>query len=428
MINAALRSGNVEMVDYLLSESTTDLMQDKDFLDDIVVNALHSRSFEFLKKLLDKNPWLIQRKYRYDGLDASYRNISLLQHATACGSQDMVEYLIDKGLDITEKDGGGRSLLCWAVFHGRLELVDYFLNLGSSNLLAMSPQVMVDAGHAGSIEIFNKLLDSGFDPLKSNEYDVTCLHMAATNGHEDLAFFIMEKYPELMTRISRSKWSTLHYAVQGGSLKLVQYLIEKGLDTKHVNENGETILHAACRFGEYDIVVYLTESHRYLVDMKDNDHNTPLHHASVNGNINIFRYLQQVIDIEVVNKHLENVLHCACRGGNHMMVNNLLSYYKSEYVFHVQNKNGLYPVHVAAEHGDRSILYLFPSKVRGHRTKSGDTILHISCRAGNKDITDYILNEISLQYMVPYKNYEGKTAMDCAVDAGHLEIVKLFRK
>ena len=415
----------MEMVDYLLSESTTDFMQDKEFVNDLVMTALYSKSIDFLKNLLQKYPSILNDKFTRGDLG----NSSLLLHAGTCGSKDMVEYLVFKGLDVSKKDEFGCTVLSCAVDQGQSDLVEYLLKLDKINFREINPDLIVDAGEGGSIEIFMKLLDAGFSPLESNRKGQTALHMAAMIGHEDLAHFILNQYPDLIQQNGFKGWSTLQYAVHGGSLELVKDLIESGkLDTKHQDNNGETILHTACQLGEYNIVVYLTKEHKYLLKINDNKNGTPLHHASRGGDTNIFKHLvSEGLSPEELDNDMATMLHYACRYRQHGMVEHLLRKYWS-CDMNKQNRAGSYPLHIAAEHGDVALVrMLMKDNYDVHRlTSDGDSILHIGCREGKLAFTQFVLDEFPT--MISKKNFDGKTAKECAVDAGHVDIVKLFKR
>ena len=61
---------------------------------------------------------------------------------------------------------------------------------------------------------------------------------------------------------------TLHYSAHGGSVTLLTHLIDIGMDTRYMDEEGATILHIACLCGQKNAVMYLTQHHKYLLHNK----------------------------------------------------------------------------------------------------------------------------------------------------------------
>ena len=251
--------------------------------------------------------------------------------------------------------------------------------------------------------------------------------MALKAGKDDLAFYIMKHYPALIHMTGQYDRSSLHFAAGGGSVTLLRHLIEIGLDTKYVDEDGCTILQIACLFGQDDAVMYLTQHHKYLLHIKNKNGRTALHCASNGGHVVIFKHLVTA-GLDVLNRsnNMENMLHRACCGRNHEMIEYLLQQYSDHMI--QPDEDGWFPFHFAAGKGDEVILRLFMThKVDICKlTSHGESILHISCLAANIDTTRLILAQFP--QLIPVKDNYGKTAMERAVRAGAMDIVKLFRK
>ena len=124
--------------------------------------------------------------------------------------------------------------------------------------------------------------------------------------------------------------------------------------------------------------------------------------------------------------NMGNMLHCACRHRNREMIEYLLQHYSDDMI--QPDKGGWYPFHYAAHFGTEAILHLFLihnvniCKFSSH----GESILHISCRYANLHTARFILTQFP--QLIPLKDNYGEKAMELAVRAGALDIVKLFRK
>ena len=256
MIQTAVNFGNAEMTKYLLSTSSLTITHQGDFLKDIVVSAVYSKSISVLKSILD----LLQCEYQMTYSSGKPDICSLLHHAAASGSKEMVEFLVHSGLDVKQRTSEQvRTVLGIAAYYAHLNVVDYLLNTNTAyNILSLGADPIVMAGAGGSVEIFNKLVNVGFDPAQKNKNGLTTLHMALKSGQEDISFYIMQQYPALIHITGEDGMSALHYAAAEGSVTLLRHLIDTGADTRYVDEGGYTILHIACLAGKMDVVMYLT--------------------------------------------------------------------------------------------------------------------------------------------------------------------------
>ena len=282
-IHAAVNAGNLEETKRLLSTSTLDLRHEGVFLKKLFVSAIDSDSLLILKYTSDKFRELLQCEYE-TSIDGDKHNCSLLHYAAAAGSKEIVEFLVQSGLDVKQRTSEQEiTVLGFAASKAHLHVVDYLLNINSTeDILSLGADPIVMAGEGGSVEIFNKLVNIGFDPMEKDKYGYTSLHLALKTGEEELAFYIMKQYPQSMHMTGKNDRSALHYAAFGGSVSLLKHLIDNGLDTRHVDKHGSTILHVACWAGKKDIVRYLTQDYEfiYLLRIEDNDGRTALDLAS----------------------------------------------------------------------------------------------------------------------------------------------------
>ena len=430
MIQTVVNADNPEMTKDLLSTTNLTLTHHGDFVKKHVISAVMTKSLSLLKCILDKYPEFLQSEYQMTYKVGKPDSCSLLHHAAKAGSQEMVEFLVHAGLDIKQRTSEEeRTVLGFAVSNAHLNVVDYLLNTNTvDDILSLGADPIVSAGVGGSVEIFNKLVNVGFDPMQRNKYGTTTLHIALMNDKEELAFYIMKQYTALIHMTDKNAWSALHYASQGGSVTLLIHLIDIGLDTRCVDKTGCPILHIACLGGHEDAVMYLTQHHNYLLNIKDNNGRTALHHASEGGNVDIFQHLVTAgLDVHERDNDMENMLHRACFRKNHELIKYLLHHY-SDHMIQPESKYGWYPFHIAAASGDEDILRLFMKHCIDicKLTSDGESVLHISCSEANIDTARFILAQFP--QLMPMKDNYGKTALEKAVEAGALDIVKLFRK
>ena len=430
----AVSSGNAEMTNYMLSTSSLTLTHHGDFLKELVVSAIYSSSLSVIKCLVDKYPDLLQGEYqmtyqcRYKhGISES---CSLLHHAAVAGSKEIMEFLVQSGLDVKQRTSEREhTVLGFAAGSAHTNVVDYILNTNSSeDILSLGADPMVMAGAGGSVEIFSNLVNVGFNPMQIGKRGMTALHIALRTGKEELALYVMKQYPaSILMSEGQYGRSALHFAAEGGSVTLLKHLIDMGLDARYVDATGETILDIACLCGQKNAVVYMTHYHKYLLQNKDTHNRTALHTASQGGNIYIFKHLIACgLNVYDLDTFMANMLHRACCQRNHEMIAYLLQHYRDDMV--QPTIDGWYPFHAASQFGDETTLRLFiDNNVDICKfTSREESILHISCRYANIDTTRFILEQFP--QLIPLKNIYDVTALELAVDAGAADIVKLFRK
>ena len=431
MIKRAVNSGNAEMTKkYLSLASSLTITHHEDFLKRLVVSAIFSKSLSVLKSIIDQYPELLQREYQVTYKGGKTDDCSLLHHAARAGSKEMVKFFVHAGLDVKQRTSEQeRTVLGFAASNAHPNVVEYLLKANTTDdILSLGADPIVMAGAGGSVEIFNKMVNVGFDPLDKDKNGQTALHMALKCNKDQLALYLMEQYPSSMHIKGHLGWSTLHNAAEVGSLKLLRHLIDFGVDERHVDKYGCTILHIACLAGKRDAVIYVTQHHECLLQIQNTNGRTALHYASEGGNIDIFKHLVTVgLDVHYRDNDMNNMLHLACYHRNHDMIAYLLQHYSAA-MMHQITKHGWSPFHVASRYGDESILRIFMN----HNvdicklTSEGESILHISCRFANIHTTRFILAQFP--QLIPLKDNYGKIALEQTVRAGSVDVVKLLRK
>ena len=84
--------------------------------------------------------------------------------------------------------------------------------------------------------------------------------------------------------------SVLHFAVCGGNLDSIKFLLERNLDPNMPNQYGETPLHWACKSGNVEVVELLL-SLGAEPNLRDSEGNTALHWAAEYDDLEIIEIL-----------------------------------------------------------------------------------------------------------------------------------------
>lgn len=131
--------------------------------------------------------------------------------------------------------------------------------------------------------------------VKINELFDVCKN----SGNHVLVRSIIESEPEgsaaqlaLLRARARDGNMLIHYAASQGHLKVVMYLVEKGLSVEEKGQEDATPLHWAANNNHLPVVQYLVVNKARL-DAPDSHGRTPLHLAAYQESYDVIEYLVQ---------------------------------------------------------------------------------------------------------------------------------------
>lgn len=188
------------------------------------------------------------------------------------GYLNIVEFLLDKGVDISHN--GGLALM-YACKNGYLKIVELLCEAGA-NIEYHEGGPLRAAVSSGHLDIVQFLINLGADVTTR---DNTPMHIAVHKNHTEIAKILLQAGAKV-----EKKDKLLSDACKSGNLEMVRLLIGEGVD---VNYNAPIIF--ACRQGNINIV-------RALIEAGANGtirHNMPIQVASSAGNIHIIEELMK---------------------------------------------------------------------------------------------------------------------------------------
>uniref|UniRef100_J3NBU4 Uncharacterized protein n=1 Tax=Oryza brachyantha TaxID=4533 RepID=J3NBU4_ORYBR len=138
-------------------------------------------------------------------------------------------------------------------------------------------------GHLGSFKRIARRLDDGKGCLKEaveavRERGAGTLHLAAGRGRSSVCAYLVEELQVDVHHADNSGYTPLAYAVRGGAIDCVKYLLDHGANTDKRDKDGFAPLHFAALKGESEIAKVLI-SKGADVDAISN-HGMPLHLAA----------------------------------------------------------------------------------------------------------------------------------------------------
>ncbi|XP_065084469.1 uncharacterized protein LOC135706743 [Ochlerotatus camptorhynchus] len=125
------------------------------------------------------------------------------------------------------------------------------------------------------------------------------------NGNVELVQFFIDRGLNTSSRSIKGE-TPLHIATMNGHLNIVNLLIANNADPNEMDDNKWTALHYACKNGNVEIV-------QFFIDRGA----TPLHIAAGYGHLNIVKLLiANNVDPNEMDDYKWTALHYACRNGN----------------------------------------------------------------------------------------------------------------
>jgi len=125
--------------------------------------------------------------------------------------------------------------------------------------------------------------------MAQDENNQTPLHMAAAQGHGEIAEFLISRGADLNAQNTYG-YTAVHFAIMRGHMETAILLIQKGADVNIPTVWGSTPLHTKARAGDLAAVELLLK-HGAHVHAKDVNGETPLYKAADNGHQETISFL-----------------------------------------------------------------------------------------------------------------------------------------
>jgi len=150
---------------------------------------------------------------------------------------------------------------------------------------------LVQAAENGTVEKVRELL---IDVEAEDVDGRTLLHIAARNGHKNVAELLLSKNANINVRERFiGGFTPLHEAIcSQQSVDFVQFMLDHGANIHSNDDEGLTAFYRACTFYKcnFEVAKLLLERGAY-VDHKDKRQRTPLFHAASQRNVELIELL-----------------------------------------------------------------------------------------------------------------------------------------
>ncbi|KAK3607637.1 hypothetical protein CHS0354_010689 [Potamilus streckersoni] len=416
--HAAL-SGNVAVLIYLI-DCGTDPKCTTSEGDTLLHMACMNGQFDMTKYLVEVYPNMLNE-------DDGHKH-SAAHHAAESGNVAVLSYLIDCGTNPWCRTSEGDTLLHIACLKGQLDTTKYLVETYPDMLNEVDSNKHTAAHHAaesGNVSVLSYLIDRGSDPWCKTSKGDTLLHMACMNGRLDMTKYLVEAYPKMLIEVDSNNHTAAHDAALSGNVAVLVYLIDRGSDPWCTTSEGDTLLHMACMDGQLDMTKYLVETYPDMLNDDDIHKHSAAHHAAVSGNVAVLSYLiDRGTDPWCRTSEGEILLHISCLAGQLDMTKYLVETYPN-----MLNEVDIYErtvTHHAALSGNVAVLKYLIDRGRDPWciTSQNASLLHISCHAGQLDMTKFLveiypnmLNEVDIN---------KHTAAHDAAESGNIAVLRFL--
>ncbi len=308
------------------------------------------------------------------------------------GDAEVVQFLVDCGLDMDSRDSYGMRPLHWAAYGNNQEAARVLVESGAEYDIYC-------AGCLGDVDRVRELLADGVAADERGPYDRTPLHGAALNGHvaaaqvlidagadpdapnqdgwtplmyalpaEAVAELLLRSGADIEARDNEGSTALLrrHWVSDDEHLGAIRWLLDHGADPQATNDKGNTFLHVvdgdvgeAVPPGDEDVAVPEGEEGGEAVKAANlvlesgadvSAANTlgwtPLHRAASEGYVNLAElFIEHGADVDARTNTGRTPLHVAAWNG-HLDIIKLLE--ESGADMNAQDDDGQTPLHKAA--------------------------------------------------------------------------------
>ena len=481
LLHIACQWGDVDIVRYLVMNEQCSLRVQNANLQTPLHVACYQKSLSIIKIFLEMRcSTNIPNKEGETAQDILLNEDGdrLLHIACQWGDVDIVRYLItDENCDVNIQNTHLSTPLHTACYVKSLSIIKLLLERRCSTNIpnkkgATAQDILLNedgdrlvhiACQWGDADIVRYLItDENCDVNIQNTHLSTPLHTACYVKSLSIIKLLLER--RCSTNIPNKKGETaqdillnedgdslLHIACQWGDVDIVRYLIadERCNPSVQSSTSGNTPLHMAAKYGQDETIVQQFFLQKCNPNLKNRVGDTPLHIACYRGSLNVVKFLlkcrcstnipnkkgETAQDI-LLNEDGDRLLNIACQWGDVDIVRYLVM--NEQCSLRVQNANLQTPLHVACYQKSLSIIKIFlemrcstniPNK-EGETAQDillnedGDCLVHIACQWGDADIVRYlVMNE---QCSLRVQNANLQTPLHVACYQKSLSIIKIF--
>lgn len=342
---------------------------------------------------------------------------SLVHYLVEWENTEALNYAIQKKIPLSVEDNGGISPLSLALGSNKsLKRVEIAASLLMANAAPLR----------GYYSYFEDSVKTRNPSLRFDDGQ-TPLHFASIFGHTAIVQYLLDRGAQ--TKAKDILGSTpLHEACRYGQTDIVQILLESGSDPDSQDSLGKSPMHLVIETSKRTAIYKLLLSHKANPNAKDMYGDTPLHIATMNGmDMQVLQMLQQYgADVNGRNKQGITPLALAI---DRQRKEHVEFFAKQGADIHAEDMQGTSPLsRVLSSDQNATMLELLQILVNAQNISSrdsyGNTALHLAVE--NNASIEQVKYLLSLTSDVDTRNKNGDTALYIAVQKNRRGIGELL--
>lgn len=345
---------NIELMKYLVSKGAkTDLLDQHGYSILTFAAVTGQENKELYDYIIELGGDVLEEK------DRTGRN-SLLAYASSTKTGNMIDYFINKGLDVHSVDKNGNGIFHYAAMTGNKALLERLVNdytvsakknektnenailfasrrysrsgeeteiafyeyLGG---LGLDPTIVSGEGNtvlqnlayrSNNIEVFKYFLNKGVDPNQTDKEGNNALINASSRKDMEIMALLVENTGDLNHK-NKEGYSSFTRALKYNKLEIAKFLESKGADTKVIDASGHNLVYHIVDAYRGDLENF-KEKLEYLKNLghdpmaTQKDGSTLLHAAINKEDHDLLKFLVDMgIDINVKDADGHTILHYA---------------------------------------------------------------------------------------------------------------------
>ncbi|XP_077155078.1 uncharacterized protein LOC143817497 [Ranitomeya variabilis] len=373
-----------------------------------------------LEFLLDTGGGLNQR-------DRSGR--TLLAAAAHAGNLDAVKLMLSRGASLEATDEDGQTPLGLAAHQGHLPVVEFLLEHGArhDHVDSRGWSPLRASAWGGHTEVVESLLAFGAQPDTSGPNGRTALRAAAWGGHEGPVKALLKAGAEIDHADVEGR-TPLMAAAYMGHCAVAELLLESGANVNTCDKEGRTALAVACLCAptgqRHPQLISVLLEHGADPELLDREGLTPLLVAAYEGQEEVAEHLLEAgANPDRPGKDQMTPLLAAASGGHAETVRVLLLWGASADVSDKEGRSALL-LAAATARGEEAVRALLHRGLNeNHQDHLGWTALHWAACEGRRSVCRALLDGGA---KVGLKDREGYTPLLLAAEEGHTGCVELL--
>ena len=226
----------------------------------------------------------------------------------------MVEFLVSRGADVNAEINEKETGLLFAAYHGFVEIVDVLIQNGADlkhkNEEGMDSLMQsVLENHLSTAKL---LVAYGANVNTSNNYNASALFVAAENGYVEIAELLIQREAWLEQKEQEFGRNPLIQSVIFNHPSMVQLLLRHGANVNATDNNHQSALMFAAVNGHLQVAELLIQNGADL-KQKDEDGNNSLMLSVMNNKLDMVKLLLEdgTANVNIVNYYGQSPLEIA---------------------------------------------------------------------------------------------------------------------